>query len=687
MINPTEKDERDYLEEVKQKLEFSIQLVDSRARQFSEELRQKKEYIFEHQSGMDEADMVAAEQSVNRMAFSGESTVARKRKLMKLRESPYFGRIDFLAEEKQESHSIYIGIYTFFDESQRENLIYDWRAPISSMFYDFELGEGWYQTPTGKVKGIIELKRQYKIRQGRMEFMIENEVNIHDEVLQKELSHSSDDKMKNIVATIQRDQNAVIRNETASVMIIQGVAGSGKTSIALHRIAFLLYRFREDIAAKDILIISPNKVFADYISNVLPELGEEQIPEIGMEELAADLLENKYVFQSFFQQVSFLLEKNDTAFSERIKFKSSFEFVSSLNKYLIHIENNHFAAKEIQVAGVKVKDTFVKDKFRSHNRVPMLKRVPLVVKDVLENIRNNVQRKLSGQEKGKVWEAVSRMFKAGNVHELYRGFYQWIGKADFFRMTPNGQLEYGDVFPLIYCKMRLEGVAPYNHVKHLLVDEMQDYTPIQYAVLARLFHCKKTILGDVSQIVNPYSSSSLEHIHQVFPHADTVKLFRSYRSTFEITSFAQRILSNPDLIAMERHGTQPNVRGYQNREEEMIGIKKIVEDFKTSGRTSLGILCKTSRQAETLHQEIKSFGSHLLTAESTHFTHGIIITSIHLSKGLEFDEVIVPFASGENYKTDVDKGMLYIACTRAMHLLTLTFDKKASAFLNSFLAV
>jgi DNA helicase-2/ATP-dependent DNA helicase PcrA len=173
---------------------------------------------------------------------------------------------------------VYIGMYSFIDEQRRQSLIYDWRAPIASMFYDFELGEASFSTPRGTMQGTIERKRQYKIRDGRMEFMLENDVNIHDDVLQRELAKSSDDKMKNIVATIQRDQNAVIRNETATVMVIQGVAGSGKTSIALHRIAFLLYRHRESISAKDVLIISPNKVFADYISNVLPELGEEHIP-------------------------------------------------------------------------------------------------------------------------------------------------------------------------------------------------------------------------------------------------------------------------------------------------------------------------------------------------------------------------------------------------------------------------
>jgi DNA helicase-2/ATP-dependent DNA helicase PcrA len=230
----------EYLEQIREKLLLAIKRADEGVKQFSEELRQNKEYIHEHQSGMDEADMVAAEQSINRMAFSGEGAVARKRRLLKLIDSPYFGRIDFIPTANREE-VVYIGIYTFFDELERANLVHDWRAPISSMFYDYELGQASYETPSGKISGEITRKRQYKIKEGKMEFMIENAVNIHDEVLQQELSKSADDKMKNIVATIQRDQNAVIRNETTPVMIIQGVAGSGKNKhcIASDCISFI----------------------------------------------------------------------------------------------------------------------------------------------------------------------------------------------------------------------------------------------------------------------------------------------------------------------------------------------------------------------------------------------------------------------------------------------------------------
>ncbi len=685
-INSTEQDEREYLEEVKEKLLLTIRRVDQNVRQFSTELRQNKEYIYENQAGMDEADMVAADQSINRIAFTGESVVARKRKLMKLGASPYFGRIDFI-NTAQEYTAVYIGIYTFTDEQQGVNLIYDWRAPVSSMFYDFELGEASYNTPSGKVVGTINFKRQFKIREGKMEFVIENDVNIHDDILQKELSKSADDKMKNIVATIQRDQNAVIRNETASVMIIQGVAGSGKTSIALHRIAFLLYRFRDTIAAKDILILSPNKVFADYISTVLPELGEEHVPEMIMEEVAADVLENKFSFQYFHQQVAQVLEKHNEAFIERIRFKSSFEFLSQLNRYLIHIENNFFKTTELHVAGVIVPAPFIQERFKAWSRMPMLKRLPEVVKEIQQYVRNHVQRKLSGQEKSKIWEAVPRMFAINNVFDLYKNFYTWSGKNDSFKTLTGGKLEYADVFPLIYCKIRLEGVQAYDQVKHLLVDEMQDYTPIQYAVLSRLFTCKKTILGDVRQTVNPYSASTLETIEQIFPQADIVKLFRSYRSTYEITAFAQRISHNPNLIAMERHGPTPEVIGFQSNAEEVGAIRKQVAEFKNTVHHSLGIVCKTLQQAKFVADELKAQEVHLLTADSTSFKEGIVVTTVHLAKGLEFDEVIIPFASARNYYTEVDRSMLYIACTRAMHKLTLTHAGEVTLLIEPVLGM
>lgn len=687
MINETEGQEREYLEEVKEKLTLNLRRVEERVKEHSEELRQNKQYIHEHQSGLDEADLVAADQSINRIASTGENTVVIRKKLRKLLASPYFGRIDFTVNNirgnsgSTEPAPIYIGIHSFTDDLTRKGLIFDWRAPVASMFYDYELGPAEYRTPSGTMKGEMSLKRQYRVVDGRMEFMIENSLNIHDEVLQKELSRSSDDRMKTIVATIQRDQNAVIRNETAPVMIIQGVAGSGKTSIALHRVAFLLYRYRDSIRSRDILIISPNKVFADYISHVLPELGEEHIPEVGMDELAQDLLGSQVRFQTFFQQVYALLERNDEKFVERIRFKSSFEFLAKLNQYLIHVENNYFEPHEIHVAGKVIPFPFIMERFKAYHRMPMMKRFPEVVNDVLQHLRGMVNRRLSGRERDKVAEAIPKMFRVSNVMDLYRDFYAWLKRKDLLVPYNGDGLEYSDVFPLIYCKIRIEGATNYDHVKHLLVDEMQDYTPIHYAVLSRVFVCRKTILGDISQTVNPYSASSADTIEEIFPQGEIVKLRRSYRSSYEISQLALSVKPNPDMIPMERHGEEPKIVGYASYAEEVEAIRKLIAEYRASGHQSLGIICKTHQQATSLHGQLKVADVHLLTADSTSFIQGIAVTTVHMAKGLEFDEVIVPGVSKKNYNNEVDRSLLYIACTRAMHRLVLTYFGEESALI------
>src|SRR5690606_12452540 len=325
-----------------------------------------------------------------RMTQESGAGLATRRKLVKLSQTPYFGSIDFTPQATGRRMPIYIGIHSFVANTPGVYPIYDWRAPVSSMFYDFELGDAWYKTPGGEVKGTIQLRRQYRIRRGKMEFMIENDVNIQDDVLQLELSRSPDEKMRNIVATIQRDQNAIIRNETSTVMIIQGVAGSGKTSIAIHRIAFLLYRFRDEISSGDILIISPNRVFSDYISNVLPELGETQIPEMGMEELAHELLEHKFTFQTFLQQV-FALMKDTGDLGERVRFKSSLEFVNQLNRYFVHLENHWLRPRDIQVGPVRVPASFIRERFDSLQRTPLLQRMPMLAEEVQAYVRAEVK--------------------------------------------------------------------------------------------------------------------------------------------------------------------------------------------------------------------------------------------------------------------------------------------------------
>lgn len=291
------------------------------------------------------------------------------------------------------------------------------------MFYDHELGEAFYSSPAGKINGTISLKRQYRIRKGKMEYMIESSVTVHDDILQKELCSNADNKMKNIVTTIQREQNQIIRNENASVLIIQGVAGSGKTSIALHRIAYLLYAQKGQISSKDILIISPNKVFADYISNVLPELGEETVPETSMEQILSDVIDNKYKHLNFFDQVAELLENPTPDFIERIQYKASFEFISLLDKFILYMENNYFKATDVKLTKyITIPAEFINEQFKRFHRYPIRQRFETMTDYILEMMQLQYNLTVSTPEKNQLKKEIKKMFAGNNDLQIYKDF-------------------------------------------------------------------------------------------------------------------------------------------------------------------------------------------------------------------------------------------------------------------------
>lgn len=685
MFNPTEADERDYLQEIINKLKSAYHNTDQQVANQHQQLKDQKNYMYENKAGMDAAEKAAIKQSVNMQAISGEAAVEYKERLRKLIKSPYFGRIDFKENGDSETNPIYVGMHSYFEEEENENLIHDWRAPVSSMFYDYEPGDVEFESPDGTKEGEMERKRQFRIVDGEMEMMLESDLYIRDDVLQEELSQSADDKMKNIVATIQRDQNAIIRNEISPVLIIQGVAGSGKTSIALHRIAFLLYRFKESIGSRDIMIISPNKVFSDYISNVLPELGEETIPEMEMDELAKRVLGDKYKFESFFDQVSKLLENHDQDYIKRIEFKATTDFRRKLTSYANWLKKNRFQEEDIPIRFKTVPAKYLRIRYNRNSNLPLMKRHRAIATDTINMIEKSFRYTLKKEEKKEIRRKIKGMMGSDNIRVLYKEFFEWIEKPEMFEYAKRSTFEYADLFPLIYLKMKLKGVDTFGDVKHLIIDEMQDYTPVQYEVLSRLFSCNKTILGDANQDVNPYSSTSSDQIQEVFPDSDAVTLTKSYRSTKEITDFTKRISPETEIEAIERHGKEPEIISFEKQLQEKRAIVEKIESFNESEDQTLGILCKTQKQAKKLYNYLKKHDKlHLLSPNSSTLQSGVIITGVHLAKGLEFDRVVVPHVDDENYQTEVDRSMLYIACTRAMHQLTLTHYGNCTDLIEKF---
>ncbi|MBE6906852.1 MAG: helicase [Ruminococcaceae bacterium] len=685
MLNQSEAEEQRYLEMILIKLRKAFQDIDDKIMNYAHEIREKKKYIWENLSQLDSVEKADNRIAVSNTIAFGEKAILQRQKLSKLINSPYFGRIDFVRDDEIKENAFYIGIHNFAEENENKILIYDWRAPVSSLFYDFEAGRANYLAPAGKMEGRITLKRQYKIKDSQMQYMIESALNIDDEVLQKELSQTSSERMKNIVATIQREQNAIIRNEQARVLIIQGVAGSGKTSIALHRVAFLLYRFKDTLNSKDILIISPNKVFGDYISNVLPELGEEEIADIVFEEIAAKEIAGKIKFQTFEEQVSELIDDPDQKLTRRIRYKASTDFVNALKSFLEHADAEYFHPTDLHVDSVVVSKEELQKGYEAMRRLPIRQRLEKIAASVIVKSKNKMNGKIKGATTRKVKAAILEMYEFQDALSLYRHFFNVIGKPNLFQLKQKNTLEYADVFPYVFVKIFIEGAkGDYRKIKHLLIDEMQDYCPVQYKVLTKLFYCKITILGDASQSVNPYSSSTLESIRSIFPDADCVELCKSYRSTIEIMNFAKKLKRSSKLIPIERHGDEPTIERCFSADDQLCLLQKRILQFADSNYHTLGIICKTQSQAAELYEQLKDqfHKVSLLSFSSTEFHDGVIVSTAHMAKGLEFDQVIVPFADASTYRTEMDQSMLYIACTRAMHKLELMYFDNLSPYLN-----
>ena len=682
-FNQTEKQEKEYLKQIISFLKKVIGNTDASVKDHVDTLAEYKDYIWFNKD-IDPHEIRSMRESILNHFALGESVINKHKRLTKILAIPYFGRIDFL-EKKENSKvmPIYIGIHTFYDPESRATLIHDWRAPVSSMFYDHELGEAGYRSPSGEIKGVISLKRQYRIRGGKMEFMIESALTVHDDILQKELSSNVDDKMKNIVATIQREQNQIIRNEDIRTLIIQGVAGSGKTSIALHRIAYLLYTFRDSISSKDILIISPNKVFSDYISNVLPELGEETVPETSMEQILSGVLEHKYKYQTYFGLVNELLEKPSSSLINRIAYKASFGFISELDKFILHIENTYFKAADVKLTKyITIPAPFIEEQYLRFNRYPIRRRFDAMADYMLDMLKIQYTFTVTTTGRNLLKKEIRLMFAGNNDIQVYKDFFKWTNNPGMFKMRKRHTLEYSDLAPLAYLHLALEGNGnqPFR-VKHLLIDEMQDYSPIQYKVIQKLFPCRKTVLGDAGQSVNPYGSSTAETIQKSLTASEIMKLCKSYRSTFEITDFAQKIHPNAELEPVARHGEKPQILQFGSAVEELSGIMGLISTYRKSGYKSLGIICKTEQQARKMADMLKSYANDIsfLSSQSSAFVQGIVIISAHMAKGLEFDEVIIPQTDERNYRSEIDKSMLYVAVTRAMHRLTLTFHEARPA--------
>lgn len=655
-----------HLDEIELMLKNALEESEREAQRHGDEYKESIRYMAEYRNEIDPKEIFQAERMLRDIEHSGLLAVRERERYTKLVESPYFSRIDFCAESDTEDKAYYIGRFSF--SQNRKILIFDWRAPISSMFYDYELGKAGFEAPVGRIEGSLNRKRQFKITSGRMEYALESSMQIQDDVLQRELSSTSDDKMKTIISTLQREQNMIIRNEKAGTIVLQGVAGSGKTSIALHRVAFLLYRFKKDLIAKNVVILSPNKVFGDYIAGVLPELGEDPIYQMSLWDIADVQLTG--IMDCLPDPDP--LEALDPAWCEREKFKSTLEFADMLDEFLKDAVDELFVPEDYSYGRFSVSAQWILERYRAYKRFPLMKRVDEIVGDIYEKFLDLNLREEAPPKRRSILKHVRAMLKAKNALDLYKAFYKRIDKQEMLYMPNKHTLEWADVYPFMYLYAMFNGLQTNLLIKHVVIDEMQDYTPIQYKLINLLFQCNKTILGDFGQSVNPNHLNTLEDMCSIYGKESLVELNKSYRSSYEIINFARRISKISKLEPVERHGEEPALIQCESEEAMLKRIKQEIDKFKAGRNNTLGIVLKTRDAAKALYQALGDIPNmHLLTPESRKFEGGISVSCVQMSKGLEFDEVIIPHADSSNYNNACDRNLLYIACTRAMHKLSL----------------
>ena len=446
----------------------------------------------------------------------------------------------------------------------------------------------------------------------------------------------------------------------------------------------IITRLKQIISHTDVSVkdhVDTLAEYKDYLWNnkdidphEIRSMRESILNHFAIEQILSEVLNHKYKYLSFFEQVNELLTKPTPDFIERIEYKSSFDFIASLDRFILHIENHYFRAEDVKLTKhITVPAEFIEEQFHRFNRCPMRQRFEAMTDYILDMMKVQYAFTVMTAERNFLKKEIKRMFAGNNDLQVYKDFFAWLGKPELFKMRKNRALEYADLAPLAYLHIALDGGTK-NDVKHLLVDEMQDYSPIQYKIIQKLFPCRKTVLGDASQSVNPYGSSTADMIHKALVTGDVMKLCKSYRSTCEITDFAQQIRTNTDLEPVARHGEKPRMLRYNNEKEELSAIKELIATYQASAYKSLGIVCKTESQAREMAVKLQIPDSHFLSSQSSAFVQGIIITSAHMAKGLEFDEVIIPQMDDRNYHSEIDRSMLYVAVTRAMHRLTLTYS-------------
>lgn len=679
-MNLSEKEfqiEKNHLELTNKLLRKTISTLGQDLYDNEEKQQEFKKYVWDTKSELDPTEMKSLLSSNDKEIDDLRMKAEYYKKLYKIQNSPYFAKIVFETEEEGKE-DIYIGL-TYLTKDYK-NIIYDWRSPICSIFYDYESGNAEYESPGGTIKGYLHNKRQFSIEDGKIKRVFDSKINVQDELLQQVLSEKNSDYMKNIVNTIQSEQNAIIRNVKDKNLIVQGIAGSGKTSVALHRIAFLLYKIK-NLTSDKVLIFAPNNVFSEYISNVLPELGEDNTKETTFSDfLETYISEYKTVesFTSFIQRYY----KYENENKELIKFKQSNEIIKVIDLYIKNYSKKARFTDEIfnhdlQISKEKL-NYYLNERYSS---LPLFEKISEIANKISEMEFNGNKSMAKRIQK---W-LKERLNVSLDMKEIYKSFYKSdefinaYGKAvsdSELSILNKRSISYEDACLFVYMKSLLTFLGSDYYIEQTIIDEAQDYSILQYILLKKILRKSKfTILGDVNQTINPYYQyKSLEELKSVFDESvNYIELNKTYRSSPEIIEHANKILGLNLVSAIRRDNHIPvEFKNETNIHDQLISdINELKKDNK-----SIAIITKDDIEANYIYDKLKSDLDDLMKLDegTKIINRKLVVLPSYIAKGLEFDATIVYTKENNSYTYD-ERYLYYVACTRSQHHLIIYNQK------------
>ncbi len=716
-----ERKEIDYLRSVLYVLEKEVEKLEVGKEQLEEDIQVAMRYIWEEGS-VDSDEWVNSQDSVrqlNRGVLQSEKHLKAYRRMFG---SAYFARIDF--DDGNEVIPVYIGIATLKDGSNF--YVYDWRAPICSPFYDSEIGESSYTLPDGSVvEGKVTLKRQFKIENDKIVEIFDTDTQVIDDVLAKLLSSTGSTKMRNIVATIQKEQNKIIRKDDVDILAVQGPAGSGKTSVALHRIAYLLYADKENLNKSNMLILSPNDTFSDYISDVLPQMGEDNVYQTTFYDYVQSFIREFKLKNNMNTVYEELYVGVKSPFYKSIKFKFWPGYIKLVENYLNEIKYSLFGIdKDIEVDGEIVANSEFLCRFVDNNlantSVSLFEQAKLVNEKIMAIASIKLQK--NAKARTKLERQLKLNLKKVNAKSIYLGLfanldsftkrvqeiYNELGveKNDklnikdlkevyeyTFENLQKGAISYEDVMPYIYLKELVTGVHEQHNIKQVVIDEAQDYTLVQYQILANVFKgARMTLVGDLNQSLMPFvnytdydSILSVLKADRARDVVETQYLTKTYRSTVEINEFANKLISTKELVKtrLDRHGDPVEVIKDTEEGEKSIMVQDALK-LKTETNT-VCIIFKTEKECKDFARTLlkspiyKNF-QFMVDGENNFVNTKIMVMPLYMAKGLEFDAVLIPKANENNYDKS-SKKLFYVASTRAMNTLKIYYDDIPSSLI------